>query len=84
MRYSASPEILNSNDRAQIAWDAIAPIWDDLPYNRFNVLSAFMEGLTEGQRGLIALDWCQKEIRNGGLKQLFENSTRAIGSSLSP
>ena len=34
-----------------------------------------MDTLTTGQRGLIAVDWCQKEIRNGGFAQLFENST---------
>jgi len=34
-----------------------------------------MAELTEGQRGLIALDWCQKEIRNGGFHQLLVNPT---------
>jgi hypothetical protein len=75
MKYSAKIEILDSNDLAQIAWDAIEPIWDDLPTSRFKALSQFMDELTEGQAGLISLDWCQKEIRNGGIPQLFENST---------
>ena len=75
MKYSATLEILQSDDLAQVAWDAIEPIWDDLPLGRFKALADFMNDLTEGQRGLIALDWCQKEIRNGGFPQLFENST---------
>lgn len=76
MKYSADKAILNSDDLAQIAWDAIEPIWDDLPISsRFNKLSEFMAELTEGQAGLISLDWCQKEIRNGGIQQLFCNST---------
>jgi hypothetical protein len=76
MKYSADKAILNSDDFAQIAWDAIEPIWGDLPISsRFNKLSEFMSELTEGQAGLISLDWCQKEIRNGGIPQLFCNST---------
>ncbi len=75
MKYSASPAILQTQDLAQLAWDAIEPIWDDLPFQRFSSLTKFMKDLTDGQRGLIALDWCQKEIRNGGLPQLFTNST---------
>ncbi len=34
-----------------------------------------MAELTEGQGGLTALDWCQKEIRNGGFHQLLVNPT---------
>ena len=76
MRYSAGSEILKIEDLAQLAWAAIDPIWSDLPYTRnIRVVKRFMNELTEGQRGLIALDWCQKEIRNGGFAQLFSNST---------
>lgn len=75
MKYSAKKEILQNEDLAQVAWDAIDPIWDDLPYSSASKLNVFMADLTEGQRALIAIDWCQKEIRNGGIKQLFENST---------
>jgi hypothetical protein len=75
VKYAANPKILDTDDLAQLAWDAIEPIWDDLPYSTHKALVPFMSDLTEGQRGLIALDWCQKEIRNGGLSQLFRNST---------
>ncbi len=75
MRYSADPDILEVTDPAELAWQAIEPIWDDLPISSFNKLAAFMEDLTPGQRGLIAVDWCQKEIRDGGHQQLFLNAT---------
>jgi len=75
MKYSVSPQILQSNDPSQIAWDAIEPIWDDIPFSPFRKLAEFLEELSQGQASLIALDWCQKEIRNGGLRLLFENST---------
>lgn len=75
MKYCADPEILRLDDLAEIAWLAIEPIWDDLPLRSHRRLAEFMADLTEGQRGLIALDWCQKEIRNGGFEQLLSNPT---------
>ena len=75
MRYKAKPKILRIEDDAELAWAAIAPIWDDLPLGPMNKLAAFLDDLTEGQRALIAIDWCQKEIRNGGIPQLLENTT---------
>jgi hypothetical protein len=75
MRYYATPNILKNTDPAELAWRAIEPIWDNLPLTNFSTLAKFMDTLSPGQRGLIALDWCQKEIRNGGLMQLFANST---------
>lgn len=75
MRYSAKPELLRINDDAELAWAAIAPIWHDLPLAPMNKLAAFLDDLTEGQRALVAIDWCQKEIRNGGIFQLLENTT---------
>ena len=38
-------------------------------------LAKFLNDLTEGQRALIAIDWGQKEIRNGGVSQLLGNTT---------
>lgn len=70
MKYAADKKILESDDLAQIAWDAIEPLWDDLPYSNAEKLGDFMEELTGGQKALISIDWCQKEIRNGGIKQL--------------
>jgi hypothetical protein len=75
MRYFAHPLILQNANDAELAWDAIAPFWEELPYASAKLLPKFMSSLTKGQRGLVSLDWCQKEIRNGGMKQLFANST---------
>jgi hypothetical protein len=75
MKYSANPEKLNELDMAQLAWNAIEPLWEDLPYSNAKELYKFLSEITEGQKALISIDWCQKEIRNGGLKQLFTNST---------
>lgn len=75
MKYSADPSILQQEDDAQVAWGAIEPFWEDLPLGNARQLLAFMSDLTRGQRGLIAVDWCQKEIRNGGIEQLFLNPT---------
>ncbi len=75
MKYSASPEKLKETNMAQLAWNAIEPLWDDLPYSNAEKLGEFLSKVTEGQKALISIDWCQKEIRNGGLIQLFTNST---------
>jgi len=75
MKYSAKKEILKNEDLAELAWEAIEPIWDSLPYSSTSKLNNFMAELTEGQKALISIDWCQKEIRNGGIGQLFKNST---------
>jgi hypothetical protein len=78
MKYSADPSILLISDMAELAWRAIEPIWDDLPLHPPARVSAFMADLTAGQRGLIALDWCQKEIRNGGVRHLLVNPTGGL------
>lgn len=78
MQYFASPSILQEPEDSILAWSAIAPFWEELPYSKSKDLLVFMSHLTQGQRGLIALDWCQKEIRNGGLRQLFANSTGSL------
>ena len=75
MKYSAPPTILDTEDDAQLAWDAIEPIWDDLPLSPAKRLREFLGELEPGQKALLAIDWCQKEIRNGGHRQLFGNGT---------
>jgi hypothetical protein len=75
MKYSANPEKLKETDMAQLAWNAIEPLWEEIPYSNAKELDNFLSEVTEGQKALISIDWCQKEIRNRGLKQLFTNST---------
>ena len=75
MKYSAASSILDTDDDAQLAWAAIEPIWDDLPLSPAKRLREFLSELEPGQAALLAIDWCQKEIRNGGHRQLFGNAT---------
>lgn len=75
MKYSAQHEILNSQNLAEIAWNAIEPIWNDLPYSNPKRLRTFISELTKGQQALISIDWCQKVIRNDGIYHLFTSST---------
>lgn len=75
MKYTSKKEILNYTNLAEIAWAAIEPLWDDLPLSNISKLKSFLSEITEGQMALISIDWCQKEIRNGGIEQLFVNST---------
>lgn len=78
MKYSADKRILENDDLAQVAWDAIEPLWDDFPYSNTKKCAAFLAQITEGQKALLTIDWCQKEIRNGGVKQLLSNSTGGL------
>jgi hypothetical protein len=78
MKYSASPSILLVDNMAELAWLAIEPLWDSAPLHSPARLSDFLADLTPGQRGLLAIDWCQKEIRNGGIMQLLANATGAL------
>jgi hypothetical protein len=75
MKYAADPKILKYQDPSEVTWGVIEPIWDDLPLTPSSKLNSFMAMLSDGQRALLALDWCQKEIRNGGFLQLFGNAT---------
>jgi hypothetical protein len=67
--------VLRLKDPSDVTWGVVEPLWDDLPLTPFSKLNSFMAELSVGQRALLALDWCQKEIRNGGFLQLFYNGT---------
>jgi hypothetical protein len=59
-----------------LAWAVIEPMWDDLDFGGgYRKVMGFLESVTQGQSALISLDWCQKEVRNGGFEQFFMNST---------
>jgi len=61
---------------ASLAWAVIEPLWNAIDFSGdWPVVSAILAQATVGQCELFALDWCQKEIRNGGLDQFFHNST---------
>ena len=64
--------VKNFDDDAQLAWDVIVPLWDIIPRSKKGL--KMLEQVTQGQRALFTLDWCQKIIRNDGLKDFFSSS----------
>ena len=75
MKFAADPKVLRLKDPSAVTWGVVEPLWDDLPLTPFSKLNSFMAELSVGQRALLALDWCQKEILNGGFLRLFYNGT---------
>ena len=79
MDYRIDRESTRGLDDSELAWAAIEPLMEAFSC----AASAMAEeevlaGATEGQRLLLALDWCQKEVRNGGFEQFFWNSTGGL------
>ena len=67
---------LDSIADGDLAWAVIEPMWDDLEFSDgYKQVMEFLSSVTQGQSALISLDWCQKEVRNGGFEQFFMNST---------
>lgn len=63
-------------DDAKLAWAAIEPLWNAVSFSGgWRAVSKVFKNASVGQIGLFSLDWCQKEVRNGGFRQFFENST---------
>jgi hypothetical protein len=50
MKYSANPEKLYESDMAQLAWNAIEPLWEDIPYSNAKELDKFLSEITEEKR----------------------------------
>jgi len=46
MKYSAKYELLANDNLAEVAWEAIAPLWDDLPYSNAKKLAVFLSEVT--------------------------------------
>jgi len=68
-------------DDAELAWAAIEPLWDAISFSAGWMATAkVFKNASVGQIGLFSLDWCQKEVRNGGFAQFFENSTGMLAA----
>lgn len=62
-------------DDSEVAWAAIEPLVEAFSHAESpEAEEKVLAGATEGQRLLLALDCCQKEVRNGGFEQFFWNS----------
>ncbi len=76
MSYRISEEKTKKMDDGNLAWAAIEPLWDAVDFSKGAIVVAEMlSGATAGQKLLFAVDCCQKEVRNGGFEQFFQNST---------
>jgi hypothetical protein len=74
--FCIDPTSVEGTSDADLAWAVIEPLWDAIDFSQgYRAVVAVLALATPGQRGLFALDWCQKEIRNGGFEQFFLNST---------
>jgi hypothetical protein len=47
---STGSDIPRDADVTQVAWDAVAPVWRDVPLTRRDALAAFLDKLTKGRR----------------------------------
>ena len=71
-RFYVAREVLDEPDDGELAWKAIEPIWDSFDLDaELPDLEQSLRELTRGQRALFALDWCHKEVFNGGFEQYF-------------
>jgi hypothetical protein len=61
-------------DDSHLAWNAISRLWDAVDFSSGpRAVNELLGHATLGQRALFAIDWLQKEVRNGGFGQFFEN-----------
>lgn len=71
--------ILTEPDPEMLAWRAIERIWEaiDIPDDP-EPLQAQLAPLTAGQRSLLSIHWCIREVSNGGFDQFFSNSAGGL------
>ena len=61
------------------AWDLLQPLWFSVSiYDGPEVYNKDLEGFTEEQRRLLALQWYDSEVCNGGHDQFFANATGVV------
>lgn len=66
-------------DNGKAAWAVIEPLWSAVDFSKGRKhVTETLSRATEGQKLLFAVDWCQKEVRNGGFEQFFLNSAGMI------
>lgn len=60
-------------------WALVETVWEEISiYDGEKIFLAQYENAPTAARLLFAAHWCQSEIRNGGLRQLFLNSTGVL------
>jgi hypothetical protein len=74
-RFGVTRAVLDEPDDGELAWKAIQPVWDSFdPDAHPAEVERQLNELTLGQKALYAVDWCYKEVFNGGFAQYFANS----------
>ena len=64
----------------KLAWLVIEDIWEWADfYGEFPPFVEQMDELTTGQRGVYATTWLDREVKNGGFYQFFQNGTGTLG-----
>ncbi|MCA8919981.1 MAG: DMP19 family protein [Planctomycetes bacterium] len=64
----------------KLAWLVIEVIWEWADfYGEYPPFVEQMDELTTGQRAVYATTWLDREVKNGGFYQFFENSTGMLG-----
>lgn len=75
MGYRIRESTTKGMDNGDLAWAVIEPLWDAVDFSRgAKQVAATLSEATQGQKLLFAVDWCQKEVRNGGFEQYFLNN----------
>lgn len=60
-------------------WDLIEPFWDEISiYDGPHVFLRQYAAAPRAAQVLFAAHWCESEVSNGGLAQLFDNSTGVL------
>ena len=60
-------------------WSVVEPIWEAISiYNGPKVFLSQYSEAPQTARLLITAHWCQSDVRNGGFRQFFENSTGVL------
>lgn len=59
-------------------WEKVEPYWQDLPTDDPAAYLQYLDRMPVSARALLTTHWVYSEVCNGGLHQLFTNSTGVV------
>ena len=59
-------------------WEKIEPYWQDLPTDDPSAYRRYLDRMPVSDQALLTSHWVYSEVCNGGLHQLFTNSTGVV------
>ncbi|MBW3623229.1 MAG: DMP19 family protein [Armatimonadetes bacterium] len=80
MDFFISASKIQGLDPASISWTVIEPLWEAIDFSKPKSIFPILSEVSPGQRALLCVDWCQKEVRNGGFEQFFLNSAGMLAN----